>query len=95
MIPLFLLNIWYCSPLWLQSLEPCSISVYLFFGADLANPIKNITKYTNVNSNNNYIKLCIAPCVNIPPKVANGFVIFIGNCSINTVIDILPKSFVA
>ena len=44
-IPLFLLSILYCSPPSLQSLDPCSISVYSFLGFDLKSPINVNIRY--------------------------------------------------
>ena len=89
---MFLFNILYCSPLWLQSLEPCSISEYSFLGADLAKPIKKNTEYIIVVTSNVEKKSPPAPLENTLPNVPNGFVTDVPNVSINTSKLKLPSS---
>ena len=72
---MFLSNILYCSPCWLQSLEPCSISEYSCLGADFAKPTVNAIPYIIVNPINVGIKSPAAPWTNTFPNVENGCII--------------------
>ena len=79
----------YCSPFLLQSLEPCSKSVYSFLGADLATPtIKNIANIIE-NPPSVFIYDDIYPPFINSANALNGFLI----ASTNTPIEPRPLSF--
>ena len=54
----------YCSPFSLQSLDPCSMSVYSCFGFDLNIPIRANTTYITVKYNKLFPKIDPYPCEN-------------------------------
>ena len=74
-----MLSILNCSPLWLQSLDPCSISAYSFLGAFLITPITAIITYINENFQSIAQKLPKYVGKNDLPKDENGFKAYFPN----------------